>query len=251
MSAGCRNPNAANYNGSATSENYSCMYVRKNQGICHLFTDVQPEDIVDNSFTLSYSIKGESWVLFHDYIPDFYIQARSQLFTAKNNKIYKHNAGPAGNFYGTVYPFFIDVVFAAEGDLLLETVNWMTEYLDSDTDQPFKTLSHITIWNSYQHSGRIALDVIFKDLYQQTRETKGSWILNDFRNVLKDKGPKFLKDIFSNYMLDNSKADFDLPFYSQEILRDKWFCIRFEFDNSADTSLVLHDTTIQALKSDR
>lgn len=251
---GCTNPGAVNYNASADTENYSCKYLFKANGECHLFTDVQPVAIVDNSFTLSYSVKDESWVYAHDYIPDMYIHTRQQLFTTSVNNLYKHNDGPPGVYYDTTpKPFFIDVVFNAEQDILLECVLWVSEFLNSNkTDSSFVTLSHISIWNSTQHSGRIPIQQLWNGLgYDNARRTKGEWVFDDFRDILKENAGDFLKNIFNNYSLDTNKIDDNGTWYSKGLIQDKYIVIRFEFDNSVNGKLVLHDTAVQVIKTNR
>ena len=252
MIAGCTNPAAANYNPGADTENYSCFYLIKAQGDCHLFRDVT--GLVDKSFTLSYSVSGNGWVFFHDYLPDFYIHTRENLYSIKNNGMRKHHEGPYGIFDDEEpKPFFIDVIFNADSDMLLESISWITETLNAqDTDSMFNTLTHITIWNSYQHSGRITLSQIFESLeYNNIRRTKGEWSFNDFRDVLKENAGNFLTSIFNNYLVDITKVEPNPVWYEQMLLQDKWFCIRFEFDNSTNSKVVLHDTSIQVLKQDR
>ena len=127
--------------------------------------------------------------------------------------------------------------------------------LNSGTSQvnekEWETLTHISIWNSQQHTGRISLASIFEDLqYKTTRRTKGEWSFDDFRNVLKDRGPQFLMDIFNNYALISATAG-DKGWYDKELLEDKYFVIRFEYDNQANKELILHQTNIQVLKSNR
>lgn len=248
----CKNPNAVNYDGDpAAIEDFSCKYLFKNQGNCHLFSDYIMAPTDSKSFTLSYSMKGGAWVFFHDYVPDMYIHTRENLYSLSGNTIRKHNDGPPGSYGSTVKPFFIDVVFKADFDLILETVNWMTEFLDNQTDQPFSTLTHISIWNSHQHTGKIPLDKILDNKTFEIRKTQGMWVFDDFRNILLSKGPQFLMDIFHDYALVPATANEDQGWYRKELLNDSWFCVRFEFDNTSGKTLVLHDTTVQAIKSDR
>ena len=57
-------------------------------------------------------------------------------------------------------------------------------------------------------------------------------------------------NIFNNYaLLPGAQAD--KAWYDSAMLEDKYFIIRFEFDNINAEQLVLHQTNIQALKSDR
>src|ERR1700757_4589572 len=123
MIAGCTFPAATNYNSAADADDYSCIYLFKANGKCHLFKDVVPDEIIDKSFTLSYSIIGNSWVFFHDYLPDFYVHTRENLYSIKENAHYKHHAGPPGVYYNPATnpkSYFIDIIFAAGNDMLLE-----------------------------------------------------------------------------------------------------------------------------------
>lgn len=206
-------------------------------------------------FTLSYSVKGQGWAFFHDYLPDMYLHTREQLYSLSGNSVFKHHAGAPGLYYqaGTDprKPFFVDVVFRADADLLLETINWTSELLSGSTDQTFTTLTHISVWNSRQHSGRVPTAKLLSDKTFTIRRTRGEWVFNDFRNILKASGPQFLLDIFQDYALDPAAADASQAWYRKELLTDQWFCVRFEFDNSSGNSLLLHDTALQATKTDR
>lgn len=266
---GCLNPNAVNYNSSSDAEDYSCLYLFKHADNCLLFKDVLPDSIEDKSFTLSYSVLTGSWVFFHDYIPDMYIHTHEYVYNLKDNSIYKNNAGLPGQFYSTTpKSFFIDVVFTTEvrrklgqvasdvfresGDMLLESVQWVTEFLANNTEQTYRTLTHISIWNSCQHTSRLSTDDVFENVqYKKKRRTQGAWSFDDFRDVLQANGTQFLLDIFNDYKLDQSQIPAFIPWYNKKMLQDQWFCVRFEFDNVSGQQLLLHDMIIQAVKTDR
>lgn len=254
MAAGCKNPRAVNFNPSANPDNYSCVYMIKHGENCHWFEDIVLEDAVDNSFTMSYSLFGKTWTFFHDYMPDMYIHTREKLFNASDSVLYEHHKNRPGRYHNQTaqHPFFIDVVFQNGFNLILEVVHWITEFLDVEgTDYIGKTLSHISIWNSHQHSGKIDLSTIGEFKNKTARNTKGSWTLKDFRNILLSKNIKFVESLFNDYLLIEETANADQAWYKKELFTDKWFCVRFEFDNSTDNTVILHDTTIQALKSDK
>lgn len=252
---GCTNLDALNYNPSATIDGLNCLYsIPRSGGPAKLFRDYPT--LVDQSFTISYSLEGGGWVFFHDYIPDFYFHTRNQLWSLHNREIFKHNSGPKGQYYEDVKPFFIDMVFRSESDMLLECVTWVSELVDkgfdsSVTEGEWNTLTHISIWNSQQHTGRVNLQDVFKDLqYEDKRKTQGEWSFNDFRDVLKQRGPSFLQDIFNNYSVKPGALG-DNSWYDRSPLEDKYFVVRFEYDNLADKQLILHKTNIQAIKSER
>lgn len=253
------NPNAINFNPEATEEDFSCVYeIESVVGIKQNFEDVERVDMKDTSFTLSYSVEGKCWVFFHQYIPDFYFHTREQLWSAKANQLYKHNAGPFGQYYKSdkVQPFIVDVVFKSDSDMLLETVSWISECLspsseNSSPDSEFETLTHISIWNSQQHTGRIALKDLFESgQFETSRRTKGRWSFNHFRNALQQRGAEFLTDVFNDYKLKAGVTG-EKSWYDKELIQDKYFVIRFEFDNSSGKQLVLHQTNVQVLKHDR
>ena len=257
MAAGCRNPNAVNYNSSATSENYSCIYLKSHSGVCYEFDDVQPNAVTDQSFTLSYSLAGQSWVFFHDYFPDMYVHNRKSLYSIKGNTVYKHHEGAPGNYYETTpYSFFIDVIFRdGEGTtLLLETINWITDYsTDNGKDAQFSTLSHISAWTGQQHTGRIALSQIFNELeYTNIRRTKSQWSMKEFRDVLSDNpGGQFISTLFNNFAIITGQIEQYPVWYEQGPIQDKWICVRFEFDNGDNAKVILQDTNITAQPSNR
>lgn len=267
--AGCTNPNAVNYDNAEIVDNYSCLYLFKHNGTCHLFKDVLPDAIEDKSFTTSFSMKGNNWVFFHDYFPDMYFHTHDQLWTLKEGKYFKHNDGPPGVYHDdTPKPFFIDIVFTSEihkrlgmvssdafkesGDMILGSVQWATEYLANGVDQPYKTLTHISIWDSTQHTGRIPMDKAFKALKNNTnRRTQGSWSFDKFRDILQYDGSQFILNIFNDYKLDSNKVPANISWYNRKMIQDQWFCVRFEFDNLRGASIQVHDMIIQATKADR
>lgn len=257
MVQGCRNPDAVNYNPSATTEDYSCVYLFKHGSTCFKFIDVPPANLVDNSFTLSYSLLGQSWVFFHDYQPDLYVHTRNNLYSLKNNVLFRHHEGAPGTYYDNPKSFFIDVVFKAGGnektDILLETINWITEFIPaSGRDAIFSTLTHISAWNSRQHTGRIALaDVLPEPLPYSNRRTKGEWSFNDIRDILKDDSNQFVDSLFRNYALLNSEVEPNPVWYEQGALEDRWIRVRFEYDNTQNATVILHNTEITAQLSNR
>lgn len=253
--ANCTNRAAVNYNPAATTDDGSCIYLTKVAGVCYAFQDLAPANLQDKSFTLSYALEGDNWVFFHDYIPDFYFHTREKLHTVKNSKLYTHNAGPAGKYYGaSPSSFFIDMVFRSEEEMTLNSINWVTEVMDRTTkkNEEFKTLTHITIWNAWQNTGRIPLSQVFETLeVKNLRKTKSEWNFNDFRDLIADRSQDVVLDLFNNFAVNTAAMDPNMPWYEKKLIEDQYFIVRLEFDNIEDKVVFLHDANADVTKSTR
>lgn len=249
----CTNPKAVNYDPAATVDDGSCIYLHKVGGVCYAFRDLYENEKLDQSFSLSWSLEGNNWVFFHDYIPDYYFSTREKLWSVKDNSIFEHNAGAPGVYYdGVPKPFFIDVVFNGNGEATLNSLNWLSEVLENGIVKREQTLTHITIWNSRQCTGRIALEHIFKDLqYKTHRETMGKWSFDDFRDKVKEEGVAFLQDLFHNFAVIGSALSNSIPWFEQQLMEDNYFIVRFEYDNSSGNKIYLHETEADASPSYR
>lgn len=248
MASNCTNPAAVNYNPQATTDDGSCYYLNKIGGVCYAFQDVAPGELIDKSFTLSYDVLGNNWVFFHDYVPDYYFTTREQLYNLKTNKLYQMNDGLPGVYHDPdPHSFFLDVVFNGQAEMTLNALNWITEVLNQDgSASSFETLTHITVWNSYQCSGRIPLSQIFKDLAYEVRKTAGRWSFDDFRNLILTDGVAFLQDLFHNFAVNPAVVGdpTQVAWYNQELLEDNYFIVRLEFDNTSGKKIYLNDASI-------
>lgn len=250
--ANCTNPAAANYDPAAIVSG-DCIYLNKVDGTCYEFLDYDADGVLDKSFTLSYAIESNNWTFFHDYVPDYYFHTREKLHLIKGRKIFTANEGPKGEFLGkAAKSFFIDVVFKNDEEQTLNVVKWISEKLTETTDLEFSTLTHLTIWNSYQCTGRIPIAQAFNGLeVTNIRRTKSEWSFNDFRDAVLTRGATFLKDIFNDYAVITAEIGLNIPWYDKSLMEDKYFIIRFEFDNSADNVVLLHDVGVDTTKSNR
>lgn len=255
MAAGCTNPAADNFNPSANPDDGSCIYLEKIGSTCYYFQDAPVDQTQEKSFTLSYSVDHDNWVFFHSYVPDFYFSTRNKLHTLHNDKVYTHNEGEVGKYYSSSpTSFFIDVVFATKDEAILNSLSWVTEVINRSTQisEEFSTLTHISIWNSWQHTSRIPLSSVFATLEtSNTRKTQSKWNFDDFRDLVISRGSGFLASLFQDYAVDSTKISTSLPWYEKKLLEDNHFIVRLEFDNSADKDVILHSVDPNLDKSAR
>jgi hypothetical protein len=224
-------------------------------------------------FTMSYSSyanqgKG-AWVSFHDYDPDYMFSTRKNVISFKDGKLYIHNNPTNRGLYydDNKASSYIDVPFNPNSipsfsngkrvykdtSVYLDSINWNSNFTKlNGVNDLYKTINYLTVRNQHQHSGKILLDYdtnLIKDTNTRNAETK--WYCNSFRNLVKDKNEPFIKDIFSNFEVINGNIDSLLPWFEQEAMNNRWFIVRFEYDNIGDYKMILHSVDINKTDSFR
>ena len=63
-----------------------------------------------NYETLAFSEENKGWLGRYDFLPDATAHDGADMFSIKENKIYKHNAGVRCNFYGAQYDAYVNLV---------------------------------------------------------------------------------------------------------------------------------------------
>jgi len=252
---GCTNPAAENYDPAADEDDGSCVYLTSINGQCLQFEDAGLE-IIDNSFTLSFDTIDKKWSFYHDYFPDFYIHTRKALYNISQNKWFEQNAGPRGLYHDrySTKPFFIDILFVNKETTILNSVNWISEVRntgnrEADDNAPAlynETITAITIWNNYQTSGKIILDKNNPPLLERNnRNSEQNWNFNEFRNRAKNDA-QFLDTLFNNFAIRNTGIYQSRAWFKKELMEGKYFIVRFEFINTDDKQITLHDVDIDA-----
>ncbi len=112
------------------------------------------------SFTLSYSLRNDSWVSFHNYVPLFYTWNRFDMYSFENTAMWKHNVkGHFQTFYGQYYPFSIEYIAneKSSGDsfVYISSILGTEAYKWKDTDyiRNNVTFDKLIAYNSHQNSG--------------------------------------------------------------------------------------------------
>lgn len=274
--------------------NNNCPYLENGCGY-YLNYDVKNERILltkrDNrcsdfnssckdDYTISYNLKSQSWVSFHSYIPDRYIQVQSNFITTKGNKFYLHAAkyGKYQEFYGKLYPFIIEYISNEQPFVtkIYDYIRFLTEaYQYSQNNEEYVNKRYITfnkaiLYNERQCSNVLKLKV--KDLESEQDymvdqvknsdenivtidRTEKDWLLNDFRDLVTNYDVPFfnsdIRDInennnneFIDKIINNEAFITPKEWYDLESFRSKYLVIRLIFDTFANTKLVFNFNSI-------
>ena len=238
-------------------------------------------DDENNSWTMSYSLKNQSWVSWHSYLPSFYAHHANRFYSWKNgiSNIYKHNIkGSYQNFYGVQEPHIIEYVINDEPTMtkLYDWLKFNTVAMIYDVDaeefveQRGVTHNKIMVYNQRQTSGILSMvykhatedDVDYLEnqtVYTEGQATidndEGDWTVNDLRDIVTDVSvPLFTKALtarqaqyFIDKILNPSITPTDKDWTEAESFRGKFLVVRLIFDNFDTVQL----TTRYSLSSEQ
>jgi len=230
-------------------------------------------DLINASFTISYSIKTNAWIGWHSYLPSFYFNTPDKFYSwlGGQNAIWKHNKlGNYQTFYGTRYPFIVEYVSVAES---LQTKVWDYLMLNTDAiryvpttgesvDVREITFNKAIFYNSRQCSGLLNIKVKDENLNpnylkEQITNTSGEivadrnerdWTINDLRDnrvdytvpIFKSNKSDLQAQYFIDKVLNDPSIDQDKFWGDLESFRDKYLVIRLIFDRFDDIKLIFN-----------
>ncbi len=173
----------------------------------------------DASWTISYDVKNNQWLGFHDWHPSFMLPSKRHFLTAYNvcnisqTGLWRHNDrwDDFCNFYGTYYPFEVEYVIPT-GDTVttMKNVEYVLEAYKYGTNGQDKfhlldyNFDEAIVYNSEQTSGQLNLKLKSKSnpfaylQYPNILVTGSTDILfskeeqkyrfNQFNDITKDRG---------------------------------------------------------------
>ena len=233
----------------------------------------------DNSWTMSFSLKSNSWTSWHSYMPNFFYYIAEKFYSwgfGKTNKeentLWKHNKkGHYQNFYGERKPFSIEYTAMSEplktkiwDDITLHTESKRyNEDMKQYVDVRDVTFNKGIFYNSRQCTGLLNLKVKNTDspedyMIQQVvnvdpgtiivDRNERDWSLNDIRDIRVDYDqPIFNADIlarqseyYTDKILNDSALDENKDWGQLESLRDKYLVVRLIFDTFDDVKLIMN-----------
>jgi hypothetical protein len=167
-------------------------------------------------FTISFNEAIDQFISYHDYFPSMYISRGDNFITTHPdiNKIYQQNNGEYNNFYGETFKSTVTLMINPEADMdtVFDNIMFKSEVYINDIDQPEQTLTALRLYNEYQDSGIIPLELgRNKNLRRKFRD----W----------------------NAILPRNNG-------TRERIRNPWVYLTLEFDNTTNKKLILHDIVV-------
>jgi hypothetical protein len=193
-------------------------YLRDNQFLIYgnyKVTLGDPKYFESASFTLSYDVKTESFISYHDWHPDYIIPSAVHFYTVKQGSLYKHNerSDLFCNFYGEDFPFEVefpvptgqDVTTLRSIEYQMECFRYYAEGRDRQHILDFN-FDRAMVHNTEQHSGVLRLlnrpknrpDLLIEnpvihsgavDTYYSKEENK--YRINQFFDLTRNRGEFF------------------------------------------------------------
>ena len=250
--------------------------------VIYIAGEVFEAQLLNNSYTMSYSLKQGHWVSWHSYLPAFYMFVQDKFYSWKHglSNIYKHNVkGSYRTFYEEEAPFIIEMV--DNNNLLLSKVNdgylFQSEAKKYDLltkeyyDVQDVTFNKLLAYNSRQISGikdmvvkiptaDYLMNQIVNDATQiLVDRNERDWTFNELRDYSSNNNvPLFRKDLLSlqtNYFIDKvvnpAAININKDWTQLETFRDKFLVVRFIYDESTDTKLIMNFITGDSKISER
>jgi len=191
------------------------------------------------NLTASFDLIKEEWKGFNDYIPEGMIHTRENLYSFKNHTFYRHNTGRYGQFYGTIYPSFVDLIINEEPEVekILSAIEWITRVEKNGAVMEKETITHVTIWNDHFCTGKISINQLTDLIDYENKNTKSAdrtWRFNEILSTVRDINSPFVGGLSTDYRPISNNFDNTLAWFEKEEIRGKYFIVRLEYSNSED-----------------
>lgn len=221
----------------------------------YLIPSENPEYFENHSWTISYSLEESSWVSFHSYLPDYYIEGLNNFISGKNllTTGYKHTLNPSyQTFYGELKPFIVELT-ESKGPVPvvlnnIKLVGYCEEYDSSSeyfSEKPELIFNKCIVYNSRQSTGEQNLS--FYSHPQNIKNIQGSlpityfnnfYNINQFKDLVVNNNDTIFETswdkISNSYFLDKlpnssnisktkswlNRMDFRDRFYSIRLIQD-------------------------------
>lgn len=211
------------------------------------------EEYFENkSFTVSYDLINNKWISYHEYLPNNYIRHNTDfLIYDKSNTMIKKSYSNNNYLKGILeivsneYPMTTKVLDSI-------TVNAETYTVNEEKINDF--FNKLIVYDEIQSSGEIELNS-----NNLTKKEK-NWNFNKLLDISKGQSNVKLftedwEDIKNNYFIDKvvntDSLDLTKPWFKRGRFRDKYFIIRFFYDNLENNKILVNFVNTQYRISQR
>lgn len=232
-----------NYDNPFNLNGYTAVYDERNNRIIIGMKDA------DRTWTASFNPQTQTWVSFHDYIPDYmFTTADNTVLSIRNNIFYLHLAEGTikGKYYtNDPYSSYIDIVYRGDNDRNKVFIStwWNTEVYPAtvDINNPSrnllydKTCTHLTVRTYDQATERIPLirQSNYDNFYESNmRVINRTWVYDNFRDISIDTGVSL--GFYDDFNVDQTKLNTQMDWWEQRKFMDKFLICRYEFFSGAD-----------------
>lgn len=207
----------------------------------------------DENLTLAYSEIIDAFTGLYSFTPNIYINTNKYLIsTNRTNKLWFHNYGTYGSFYGTVYPSTLKLLIN-DNPLYTKVFDNLT-LLTEAVDDKVEWNDDLNIYPGSPTNPNYPDDVNIKNSTFNSVRCYNQYQNTDFVTLVPDNNIRKIEQGF-NLQLPRNKFDYDTynpSTYSifdpskltktsfGERLRDKWLVIDLKYNNSSGVRFITH-----------
>lgn len=221
---------------------------------------------ITENYTVAYSDLTGGFSSFYSFTPYIYLNNHNKLYSTdiysstQSSKLYLHNIGNYGTFYGTTYPSKLKVNINEGGitTKVFDNLSWITESIDDalvstddindereDSDNINylnDTITRLRCYTEYQNTDWTSLSDT--PISGNIRKSEQGW------NI---QVPRSKVNLDSNNI--NQFSIFDPAILTKTLfgdrLRDKYMIVDLEYDNSLNNRFIIHNLKSTFRTSDR
>jgi hypothetical protein len=221
-----------------------------------------PKYFINKSWTISYNLKKQNWISFHSFVPNYYFNTKSIMYSVLGSIVYKHNIGY--KIFGKQYPFIIEFVLN-ENAVLNKVLNGLS-FIMSDSYK-HKFFDEVIVYSELQSTGVLKItdgrtqsnDFFNSSTRQSDTNIKAtryenSYFINDLKNFVKTVNidnlftSEWIAEFIAKYPIDkivNANVVTNNNWQQQEPIRSKYMTIRLIYNGSESLTLkyILNDNT--------
>lgn len=225
----------------------------------------------DKSWTLSYSFLTESWISWHSYKPQYYLNDANDFYSTDPEEVYSlyiHNHGDETTYYNQKRSWIMEYPVVAIVTSSPDSIHWISETkLYKEADDQYVDINDVTfdkalVYNTYQSTGKFDITVKtnaftgveWSNIDKLASRVNKNWYLSGLRDLsISDDEPpmtsdwnetsyqtEFLAEGYVDKSVNPSHIDVNKTPYQLGQLRDKYNYVRFFFKPEENYKKILY-----------